>query len=130
MSTDFMLYTGFVLALLAAAYYGLASAPLVDENENPIPPSVPPPGPGLSAVDFPERNVEIAKDQPEYRTLPAYINPDDPHGERITCWRFTWRERLRVLFGGRLWCSVWTFNQPLQPLYFTVKKSDVLPKSG
>lgn len=85
-------------------------------------------GPGLWPVDFPEANVQIAKDQPEYRTLPAFIDPHNPYGERVTCWGFTWRERILLLFRGRLWCSVLTFKQPLQPLYFSVDKSDVLSK--
>ena len=84
------------------------------------------PGPGLYPIDFAERNVEIAKDQPQYRTLPAFVDPDDPYGHRITCWQVSYRDRLKLLLTGRLWVDVMSFNQPLQPLFFSVNKADVL----
>lgn len=84
------------------------------------------PSPGLSAVEFPEQSTVIAKDQPEYRPLPALM-VEDSTGTMITCWHFTLRDRLKVLFGGKLWCSVWTFDTAISPLYFSVDKRDVLP---
>lgn len=57
--------------------------------------------------------IVFAKDQPEYRQLPA-IRLDD--GTVITRWRLTWRERLRVLWTGSIWLDILTFNRPLQPL--------------
>lgn len=56
--------------------------------------------------------IVFAKDQPQYLQLPA-VRLDD--GTVISRWRLTWRERLRVLWTGSLWCSVLTFNHPLQP---------------
>ena len=66
--------------------------------------------------------VVFAKDQPQYRPLPAYRAED---GTVLTRWRFTWWERLRVLCSGN--CYVWTltFNQPLQPILLDVKKPKV-----
>lgn len=69
----------------------------------------------MKPVEFEEANMVFAKDQPEYLPLPAYIHPMDPHGTVVSCWQMTWRERLRVLWSGRLYLSVLTFNQPLQP---------------
>lgn len=66
-------------------------------------------------TDFPGRNVIFAAHQPEYLPLPAYKVPNDPTGRIVCCWKLSWRERLKVLFGGRVWHSVMTFNQPLQP---------------
>jgi hypothetical protein len=68
-----------------------------------------------SLIDFPQRNVIYAENQPEYLPLPAYKIPDDPEGRIIFCWKLSFRDRLRVLFTGKLWHSVLTFNHSLQP---------------
>lgn len=63
-------------------------------------------------IDF--SPVMVAKDQPEYQTLPtAFVKGAE--GMRVTRWKLTWRERIRVLFSGSLWLSLLTFNGPLQP---------------
>ena len=56
--------------------------------------------------------IVFAKDQPQYRQLPA-VRLDD--GTVISRWQLIWRERLRVLWTGSLWLSVLTFNSALQP---------------
>lgn len=61
---------------------------------------------------FSEVNCVYAEDQPEYLPLPVHKTPD---GQVISCWKLTWRERLKIIFTGHLWWSVLTFNQPLQP---------------
>jgi hypothetical protein len=66
----------------------------------------------MTPIEFPEQNVVYAKDQPEYLPLPAHKTAD---GEVTSCWGMTWRERLRVLFTGRIYFSSLTFNGPLQP---------------
>lgn len=66
-------------------------------------------------VEFPEVNVVIAKDQPEYRPLPCHRVPKSTKGEIICCWQLDWKARIKVLFTGKLWHSVWTFNDMLQP---------------
>jgi len=69
----------------------------------------------MNLIEFPEQTVVIAKDHPEYQPLPAHQVPNSQQGEIICCWRLTWRERFRLLFTGKVWHSIWTFNQPLQP---------------
>lgn len=66
----------------------------------------------MKPVPFKEQNVVIAKDQPEYMPLPAHITRE---GMVISLWELTWRERLRLLFTGRLWWAVQTFGKGLQP---------------
>ena len=60
-----------------------------------------------------EYEVEYAKNQPEYITLPAYREKD---GCVTTRWRLSWAERLRILWTGDIWHQVLTFNHPLQPV--------------
>ena len=76
----------------------------------------------MQVVEFPEQTTVIAKDQPQYYPLPAYRYLDDPEGRIACCWSLTWRERFKVLFSGRVWHQVLTFNQPLQPQLLTVEK--------
>jgi hypothetical protein len=66
----------------------------------------------MRPIDFPEKNCTFAKNQPEYLPLPAYKSPD---GEVISCWGLTLKERVKVLFAGKLWLRILTFNNPLQP---------------
>lgn len=65
----------------------------------------------------------IAKDQPEYNTLPAYRDAD---GSVLSRWRLSWRERLRVLIHGDVYVWVQTFNHPLQPILLDTER----PKLG
>jgi len=73
----------------------------------------------MEICNFPECNVIFAKDQPEYRDLPALKLEN---GEVISCWQLSWLERMRLLLTGKIWLSVLTFNQPLQPLLIMTDK--------
>lgn len=75
----------------------------------------------MTPVRFPEQNVVFAEDQPQYQPLPAYRGPA-PVGEVISCWRLTWRERLRLLVRGRLWLRQLTFGDLLQPQLPTTER--------
>lgn len=53
-------------------------------------------------IKFPEQTHVIAEDQPEYQPLPAFIN----HQQMITCWSLNWKERLKLLFTGKVWLRI------------------------
>lgn len=76
----------------------------------------------MDLVDFPERNIVFAKDQPQYRPLPAYAVPRDNEGTIICCWELSWRELFTLVFTRRIWHSVLTFGHPLQPQLLQVHK--------
>jgi len=76
-------------------------------------------GKDMKISKFKECNVVFAKNQPEYLPLPALKMED---GQVISCWKASFRERLKILFVGRIWLNVLTFNQPLQPLLMSVNK--------
>ena len=76
----------------------------------------------MNIINFSEQTCVFAKDQPQYRPLPAHIDKGDPEGRLTCCWSLTWRERLRVLWTGKLWHQVLTFNQPLQPQLLLTEK--------
>lgn len=69
----------------------------------------------MNPIKFPEQNTTIAKDQPQYFPLPAHIVVGDTNGRAIFCWKLSFKERFKLLFSGRIWHHVLTFNGPLQP---------------
>lgn len=79
----------------------------------------------MKPKNFKEANVTFAKNQPEYLPLPAFKN-NDANGEVVTCWKLSFKERLRILFKGEIWLCLLSFNKPLTPSFMTTKKSDVL----
>jgi len=69
----------------------------------------------MKPIKFNGSNCVFAENQPPYLPLPAYKNEKDLKGVVVSCWKLTFLERLKILFRGRLYFSVWTFNKPLQP---------------
>lgn len=65
----------------------------------------------MKPVEFPQQTTVWAKNQPPYLPLPAYTNDK----ETISCWKLTLRERIKLLFGGRLWLRQMNFGEALQP---------------
>jgi len=78
----------------------------------------------MKAVEFKHQNIVFAKDQPEYMPLPA-LRIDSPQGEVVSCWKMSFKERIKVLFFGRVWLSLMSFNKPLTPSYMSVNRKDV-----
>jgi len=78
----------------------------------------------MKAIEFKEQNIVFAKDQPEYIPLPA-LKIESPYGEVISCWKLSFKERLEVLFKGKIWLSLVTFNKPLTPSFMATNKKKV-----
>lgn len=73
----------------------------------------------MNPVKFAEQNTTWAEDQTnDYQPLPAYSNEE----QTVSCWRLTLRERIKLLFTGRLWLQQMNFGEPLQPQYLTTEK--------
>lgn len=81
----------------------------------------------MKPIKFKESNVVYAKNQSEYQELPAYRSPD---GQVITCWQLSFIERIKVILKGQIWLRMLTFNNPLQPVMFEVKKPFKINKSN
>ena len=67
----------------------------------------------MKPIKFKESNCVYAEHQPDYLPLPAFKDID---GLVISCWELSWRERLKLLFTGKMWLRILTFNGPLQPI--------------
>jgi len=78
----------------------------------------------MKPVSFKHQNVIYAKDQPEYQPLPA-LKLDTPSGEVISCWQMSFKERMKVLFTGKVWVSLASFNNPLTPSFLSVNRKEV-----
>ena len=78
----------------------------------------------MKPIEFEHQNVIFAKDQPEYQPLPA-LKLNTEQGEVISCWRMSLKERLKVLFTGKVWVSLTMFNKPLTPNYLSVNRKEV-----
>lgn len=78
----------------------------------------------MRPINFKHQNVVFAEDQPEYQPLPA-LKFDTPQGEVVSCWKMTFKERIKVLFTGKVWLSLMSFNKPLTPSIVAVNRKDV-----
>jgi hypothetical protein len=79
----------------------------------------------MELIEFPEQTIVFAKDQPQYRPLPAHRFAGDPTGRIAFCWSLSWRERWLVLLRGRIWHEVLTFNESLQPQLLRTDKPEM-----
>lgn len=77
----------------------------------------------MKPVKFKEANTTFAENQPEYTPLPA-LKFDGEDGQVVSCWRLSFKERMRVLFTGRVWVSLLTFNKSLTPSFLSTKKEN------
>lgn len=80
----------------------------------------------MTPVDFPEKNIVIAKDQPEYIPLPAYYNPQT--GAVCCCWELSEDELQQVIHTRKIWHIILTNNKPLQPQLLFVHRPQFEPQ--
>ncbi len=69
----------------------------------------------MKPINFRQVNVVIAKNQPQYQTLPAHAVEGDASGTVICCWQLTDEEKKRVAETGVIWHSSMTFGRAFQP---------------
>ena len=80
----------------------------------------------MKPIEFKGHNVVYGKDQKEYMPLPA-LKFDD--GTVVTCWKLSWKEVIKLVFTRKVWHSILTFNNPLQPTLLTVNKEELFKTS-
>jgi len=78
----------------------------------------------MKPIEFKHQNIVFAKDQPEYQPLPA-LRIDSPTGEVVSCWKLTPKERIKIIFTGRVWLSLMSFNKPITQIYKNVKRKEI-----
>lgn len=70
----------------------------------------------MIAVDFPERTHLIAENQPEYETLPAHIDVNDPTTPCTMCFELNKEEIEEIVKTGKLYFTQFTFRSAFQPI--------------
>jgi hypothetical protein len=68
----------------------------------------------MKAVDFEEANADIAKNQPQYKTLPSHI--DEEVGTITACFELNGDEIKQVRRTKKIWLTMLTFNNPMHPI--------------
>lgn len=77
----------------------------------------------MKPVSFKGQNVVFAEDQPQYTPLPAFR---DSKGTVVTCWELSHEDFEKIVETKRIYLSVQTFNNALQPVFLTADIEDVL----
>lgn len=68
----------------------------------------------MKPIKFKGYNVIFAKNQEPYLPLPA-CKIKDKNGTVVCCWQATLLERIKILFSGKLYLSLLSFDKPLTP---------------
>ena len=69
-----------------------------------------------------EFTIELAKNQPEYNTLPCLLMEDPIRV--VTRWRLSATELTAILNGGDIFLETLTFGKPFQPVRLSVITSE------
>lgn len=83
----------------------------------------------MKPAKFPENNIVLGEDQKQYMDLPAHFDQKDPTGRMTTAWKLSFRERIRILFRGRIWLATLTWRDPFQPVYLSTEKPKLTPQT-
>jgi hypothetical protein len=83
----------------------------------------------MKIIDFKESNTIFAKNQPAYLPLPAYRG-EAPEYEVISCWELSDEEIETIKKTKKIWVSLLTFGNFLQPQFLTVNKAEVIKIDG
>jgi len=78
----------------------------------------------MNLVEFPEQNIVIAKDQPQYMPMPAHVSLNEA-GTVTCCWDLSGEEIAEIVKTGKIWHSILTFGAPLQPQLLSVYKPEM-----
>lgn len=76
----------------------------------------------MKNIKFEGCNVVYGAEQPEYAPLHAQKSGNIT----ITCYELTFKERIKMLFTGRLWLGQMNFGEPLQPQLPALNKETLL----
>lgn len=78
----------------------------------------------MKPIPFKYQNIVYAENQPEYMPLPA-LKFDDDVGTVVSCWKMSFKDRIRILLTGKVWLMLCSFNKPLTPSYIAANRKEV-----
>lgn len=74
----------------------------------------------MKSIEFPQSNVKIGEGQPQYQTLHAHVDPNDPAQTMTMCFELSKEEIAQIVLTGKIWMSQLTFGMPFQPIRMSV----------
>jgi len=77
----------------------------------------------MKPIQFNQVNTVFGADQPEYQPLPAHKSTE---GDVTTCWELTDEEIEVIKNTKKIFISLKTFNQPIQPMYASTDINEVI----
>jgi hypothetical protein len=78
----------------------------------------------MKPIDFQGTNVIVAENQPPYLPLPG-VFVGGPVGVLLCCWELNEEELEEIIRTRRIYNSIMTFNQPLQPHCISADRPDL-----
>lgn len=76
----------------------------------------------MKVLNFPEVNVRIAENQPEYETLPVKVDISNDSMPATMCLELDEEEIKQVKKTGRVWITVLTFGHNFHPIKMSFLK--------
>lgn len=77
----------------------------------------------MKPIVFPKALSIFGTDQKEYLPLPAYRHKDDWRCVS-SCWGMSLKDRIKVLFTGKVWVTMPTFGNALNPVKLSTDEPD------
>ena len=77
----------------------------------------------MKAIEFKNQTHKLAETQDQYITLPILQIPGK-EGEVISCWKLSFKERIKLLFTGILWHNQFTFGNDPMPIRLSPYRKD------
>lgn len=68
----------------------------------------------MEAIKFDGCNMTLAEDQPQYLQLPVCYQ-GGAEGPMTACFKLTLKERIKLLFKGKIFVTQMTFNRGFNP---------------
>jgi len=78
----------------------------------------------MNLVEFPEQNIVIAKDQPQYMPMPAHVSLNET-GTVTCCWDLSGEEIAEIVKTGKIWHSILTYGLSVQPQLLSAFKPEM-----
>lgn len=78
----------------------------------------------MQPLNFDGANIVFGANKPEYQPLPAECVGKPEIGQINTCWELSPDELKQIQETGKIWVSILTFGQPLQPVLVSVDKPE------
>lgn len=70
----------------------------------------------MKSVKFPEVNIHLAENQPEYETLYVHLDKNDPQFPMTACFELTDEQIKEIVETRKIWFTQLTFGGSFQPI--------------